>query len=171
MSEKSTVKVIAIVAMDEGRVIGNQQTIPWHIPGEQKRFAELTKGHTVLMGRKTYDSLPEKFRPLPKRKNVVLTRNPENFNSPSEVEVISDLELFFKELPTRKGLPSDQLWVIGGQNVYEQTLQYCNQLCVTLVPGFHEGDSYFPDFESEFKVDAVETYPGFEIRWYSRNCE
>ena len=83
-----SVRVLVIVAMDEGRVIGFENKLPWHITEDMKRFAQLTTGHTVLMGRKTYQSLPDKFRPLPNRKNIVVTGKPQDYDFPAKVEAI-----------------------------------------------------------------------------------
>jgi dihydrofolate reductase len=80
-------KIIAILAMDEHCLIGSHQSLPWHIPEDMKRFRELTTGHTVLMGKNTYFSLPEKVRPLPNRRNIVITRS-----DISEVETFTDID-------------------------------------------------------------------------------
>jgi dihydrofolate reductase len=81
-------KIIAILAMDEHCLIGSNQSLPWHIPEDMKRFREFTTGHTVLMGKNTYFSLPENVRPLPNRRNIVITRS-----DIPEVETFTDIDL------------------------------------------------------------------------------
>ncbi|HQH28508.1 MAG TPA: dihydrofolate reductase, partial [Oligoflexia bacterium] len=82
-----TLRVIAIAAMDEARVIGAKNALPWSIPEDSRRFFSLTKGHAVLMGRKTYESLPARFRPLPQRRNLVISRSPAQLAQDSGIEV------------------------------------------------------------------------------------
>jgi dihydrofolate reductase len=86
-------KIIAILAMDEHCLIGSNQSLPWHIPEDMKRFREFTTGYTVLMGKNTYFSLPEKVRPLPNRRNIVITRS-----DIPEIETFTDIDLCIKTL-------------------------------------------------------------------------
>jgi dihydrofolate reductase len=145
------VKIIAIAAMDEGRVIGAQGRIPWHLPEDMQRFAAFTTGHTVIMGRKTFDSLPANFKPLPKRKNIVLTRHPETLSGVDNVEVWTSSAAFIDACRNNKvALPSDKLWIIGGAEIYLQTMPLWDEVMLTLVHGRHEGDVYFPEFEQDF---------------------
>lgn len=144
--------IIAIVAMDEKRGIGINNTIPWHLPEDLKRFSKLTSGHSVLMGRKTYESLPEKFRPLPNRKNIVLTRNPESLDLPKDVEVISDLNKFAKNFPK-----NEKLWIIGGSEIYKLSKEIWDQVSLTLVKGIHKADAFFPEFEDDFHLSTEES--------------
>lgn len=161
--------VCQIVAMDQARVIGVNNTLPWHIPGDIKRFAELTTGHTVLMGRKTYESLPEKFRPLPRRKNIVISRKPELLTVPSGVDVFASPEQALLSLikePER--LVGDRLWIIGGGEIYRQTLPLTSHMYLTFVEGKHEGDVFFPAFEDQFELTDREVHKGHEYRVYQR---
>jgi dihydrofolate reductase len=128
----------AIVAMAENRVIGNAGVIPWHLPEDFKFFKATTMGHTILMGRKTYESIG---KPLPGRENIVLSRTmPE---TPGVIVIRSLDEL--KE-------PSDgrDLFVIGGEEIYRLLLPRVQELYVTKVPRTIEGDTRFPEFESPF---------------------
>jgi len=164
------IKIIAIAAMDEGRVIGADNSIPWKIPGEQKRFAELTSGHTVLMGRNTYDSLPKKYKPLPTRKNVVVTRSPDSLAAEQDIDVWNSPNSFLEAC--KKGelaLPSDCVWVIGGEQVYRETLQHWDEVYLTLVKGRHAGDRYFPEFEAMFVLEEEEASETHSFLRYSRN--
>jgi dihydrofolate reductase len=132
----------AIVAMAENRVIGNAGVIPWHLPEDFKFFKATTMGHTILMGRKTYESIG---KPLPGRENIVLSRTmPE---TPGVIVIRSLDEL--KE-------PSDgrDLFVIGGEEIYRLLLPRVQELYVTKVPRTIEGDTRFPDFESQFDTET-----------------
>jgi len=128
----------AIVAMAENRVIGNAGTIPWHLPEDFKFFKATTMGHAVLMGRKTYESIG---KPLPGRENIVLSLTISETPGVTVIQSIDDL----KE-------PTDgrDLFVIGGEEIYRLLLPRIQELYVTKVPRTIEGDTHFPDFESQF---------------------
>ena len=144
-------KIIAIAAMDEGRVIGHQGHLPWNLSEDLKRFKELTMGQAVLMGRKTYESLPSFAQPLPGRVNVVLTRDPEALAAPARVFRFSSLEAAVQVFRNEGlGASIDILWIIGGEQVYQQSIAFWDELYLTLVRGKHEGDAFFPDFEEKF---------------------
>jgi dihydrofolate reductase len=124
--------LIAIVAaLSRNRVIGRDGDLPWHLPGDLKHFKELTSGGTVVMGRKTYESLPERFRPLPNRRNVVLTRN--GFDAPG-ADVRHSLD---------EALEQD-CFVIGGGSLYAQALPLADRLHLTEVEADVPGDTFFP---------------------------
>ena len=128
----------AIVAMAENRVIGHAGTIPWHLPEDFKFFKATTIGHAILMGRKTYESIG---KPLPGRENIILSRTmPETYG----VTVIRSLDDLIE--------PTDgkDLFVIGGEEIYRLLLPRVQELYVTKVPRTIEGDTHFPNFESQF---------------------
>jgi len=130
----------AIVAMAKNRVIGNAGTIPWHLPEDFKFFKATTMGHAILMGRKTYESIG---KPLPGRENIVLSRAmPET----SGVTVISSLDELKEPTDGR------DLFVIGGEEIYRLMLPRVQELYVTKVPRTIDGDTHFPDFESQFEA-------------------
>jgi dihydrofolate reductase len=128
----------AIVAMAENRVIGNAGTIPWHLPEDFKFFKATTMGHAILMGRKTYESIG---KPLPGRENIVLSRTMPETPRITVIRSLDDL----KE-------PADgkDLFVIGGEEIYRLMLPRIQELYVTKVPRSIEGDTHFPEFESQF---------------------
>ena len=128
----------AIVAMAENRVIGNAGTIPWHLPEDFKFFKATTMGHAILMGRKTYESIG---KPLPGRENIVLSRTMSETPGVTVIQSIDDL----KEPTDRR-----DLFVIGGEEIYRLLLPRVEELYVTKVPRQIEGDTHFPDFESQF---------------------
>ena len=161
--------VIAIVACDEGRVIGLDNQIPWHIPEDMKRFAALTTGHNVLMGSKTYFSLPERFRPLPKRKNFVVTRNSVSLQEQSSITVLNDPLSFISDFKAGKGeFASDLLWIIGGEQIYKLTYPLWDRLELTSVVGRNKGDAYFPEFEQDFKLLKDEDFSTYSFKSYVR---
>lgn len=162
-------KVIAIAAMDETRVIGYQGDLPWSIPADMKRFSDLTRGHTVLMGRKTYDSLEAPYKPLPKRHNVVCTRDVAAFSDESKIEVVPDAMAYVEELKAgRREIEGSELWVVGGAEIYTITLPLWDALELTLVEGTHKGDAFFPEFEDHLNLEKEESHSGFKYQTFTR---
>lgn len=131
-----------IVAHDKNRVIGYENTMPWHLPGDLKYFKETTMGKPLIMGRKTFESIG---RPLPGRRNIVITRNKEYEHE--GIEVVSSLEDALK-------LAGDveEIMVIGGEQIFKLTLPIADRLYVTLINHEFEGDTYFPEYGDEWKV-------------------
>ena len=164
-----TRKIKAIVAMDEGRVIGIKNALPWNIPEDMERFKKLTLGHAVLMGRHTYESLPPRFRPLPKRKNIVVTRVLPPGATGEDLEIWSSLEDALQAFRDgRLRTPTEDLWIVGGAQIYEQSQPLWDELYLTLVKGKHDGDAYFPAFEAEMKpIEKIERQ-GFSFLHYVR---
>jgi dihydrofolate reductase len=135
----------AIVAMTPNRVIGKDNQIPWHLPGEQKWFKQITMGHIILMGRKTFESIG---RPLPGRRNLVVTRSREI----QGVEIVCDLEKFD---PSFYEINGKDLFVIGGAEIYRALLPKCDTIYVTMLKQEFSGDTYFPAFETSFELSEV----------------
>lgn len=160
--------IAAIAAMDEGRVIGIDNKLPWSIPEDLKRFSALTTGHTVLMGRNTYDSLPPKYRPLPKRLNIVISRN-QNLPLPKEVLQYASPEVAIRDfLADKINAPTSSLWIVGGAQIYQATRPYWTELYLTLVHSRNKGDTYFPDFEKDFTLVENDDRSGFSFQLYKR---
>ncbi len=145
--------------MAENRVIGNAGTIPWHLPEDFKFFKATTMGHAILMGRKTYESIG---KPLPGRENIVLSRTMPETAGVTVIRSLDDL----KE-------PTDgkDLFVIGGEEIYRLMLPRVQELYVTKVPQVIEGDTHFPDFESQFDsgIKVLETND-FAVWKYARKA-
>lgn len=128
-------KIALIVAVADNYVIGAGNTIPWHCPADLQYFKRTTMGTPVLMGRKTYQSL--KIKPLPGRRNIVITRD-RNFTCDSCEVCLSIDEAFDITLSEKR------IFIIGGENIYKQTLDIADELFITFVDAQVEGDRYFP---------------------------
>ena len=145
-----------IAAIGKNRELGKENKLLWHISQDFKRFKTLTSGHIVIMGRKTFESLPEKFRPLPNRVNIVVTRDPKFTISArsykdGKVIVCHSLEEAFRLASLAQGKSSKEVFIIGGASIYKQGIKYANKLYLTLVnQEYPEADAFFPDY-SEFK--------------------
>lgn len=148
---------IAIAAMAENRVIGRDNTIPWHLPEDFRWFKETTMGGTLLMGRKTFESIG---RPLPGRRTVVLSRS--GFTVPACPTITSVEQLDF--LP-----PHGSVFVCGGARIYESLLPRCSELLLTRVKRTVEGDAFFPPFEHLFsRSEVLRDTPDFTIERWTR---
>ncbi len=141
-----------IVAVASNGAIGKDNDLLCYLPGDLKRFKELTSGHTILMGRKTWESLPKK--PLPKRKNVVVTRD-ENYVAEGAV-VVHSIEEALKECDA-----ASENFVIGGGEMYKLLLPQCNRLHLTRVHHDFEADVFFPELNfDEWKlIDKTDIQP------------
>jgi dihydrofolate reductase len=134
---------IIIAAVAENGVIGKDGDIPWHYSEDLKHFKQKTTNHSVIMGRKTYFSLPEDFRPLPDRKNIVLSRsNPE---LPESVNLANSLEESWEIAENHSG----KAFIIGGAGVYEQAMKESDKMILTRIHEEYEGDTYFPEWNKE----------------------
>ena len=133
-------KINIIVAVAENNVIGNNNSLIWHISEDLKRFKKLTLGKPIIMGRKTYESLP--FKPLPKRKNIIISRNSElNFegaelvNSPQKaLDLCHDF---------------DEVFICGGAEIYKHFMNIANKMYITKVKKEFNGDTFFPEIDTE----------------------
>lgn len=147
-----TPRIVFVVAMAEGRVIGRDGGLPWHLPADLAHFKRLTLGHTVLMGRKVYDSIG---KPLPERRNLVISRNP-SFQAPGCTVVHSPEEA----LEAAGAVP--ELMVIGGEQVYRLFLELVTRVELTLVHANVPGDTFFPELPSSWREVARRERPADE---------
>lgn len=136
-------KLIAVVAVAKNGIIGNKGKIPWHCAEDLKWFKQTTINKPVLMGRKTFESLPK--RPLPNRQNIVVSRT---MQPDPNVQILRDLN----EIST---LPYPEIYVIGGGEIYAKLLPNFSELLVTHMKKDYEGDTSFPDFSQSFEKDRV----------------
>lgn len=135
-----------LVAHDKQRVIGNQNQLPWHLPNDLKHVKQLSTGHTLVMGRKTFESIG---KPLPNRRNVVLTNN-HSFKHEG-VDVIHSIEEI-NDIP-------GQVFIFGGQTLFEEMIDKVDDMYITVVDGKFQGDTFFPpytfeDWEVESSVEG-----------------
>jgi len=144
-------KLNLILARARNGVIGNNNALPWHLPEDLAHFKRTTLGCPVIMGRKTWDSLPPRFRPLPGRLNVVVTRQPA-WTADGAV-VANSLEAACAACP-----PDSTAWVIGGAELYAQALALASTAVVTELDADFEGDAFAPHFGSEWREVARETH-------------
>lgn len=133
-----SVSLIAAVATNN--CIGIHGKLPWHLPEDLKHFKELTTGKAVLMGRKTWESLPPQFRPLPNRKNIIITRQTD-FIVPPGVEVYTDIATALD------AHPAEEVMVIGGAEIYGQTIGLADTLYITHVHQTVAGTAFFPEID------------------------
>ena len=149
-------KMAMIVAMDEGGFIGRGGRLPWKLASDMARFKRLTEGdgsNSVIMGRKTWDSLPDTFRPLPERVNIVMSRDTGWVAEGAETALYVGraIELAFAE-------GSEECWVIGGAQVYEMFLDRVSEIHVTIVHTNDSGEVRFPEWDrSEWSEEVVES--------------
>ena len=140
-------KISMIAAIAENYVIGKDNDLVWNLPDDMKFFMTKTSGHHVIMGRKNYDSIPEKYRPLPNRTNIVMTRKDDW--SADGVEVVHSLEDAL-EIARKNGEP--EVFIIGGGQIYELGLKYADTMYLTEIHATFDGDAFFPKFDkSEWK--------------------
>lgn len=149
-----------LVAMDQNRLIGRNNELPWHLPNDLKYFKEVTMGHKIVMGRKTYESIG---RPLPGRENIVLSTNP--LFHPEGCQVFHQLDEFLSFANQNK---AEEIFVIGGAIIFEKLFDYADRLYITEIQEQFDGDTYFPAFDlnswklissKEGVVDEKNIYP------------
>jgi len=153
-----------IVAIAKNRVIGVNNTLPWHLPEDLKRFRALTTGHHIIMGRKTYDSLG---RLLPGRTTVIVTRNP-------DYKVEGAIVVHSLEAAIEACGDDNEAFLIGGAELYKDGLKLANKLYITEINAEYAGDAFFPEFEMiEWRAGERETHQadnglGFSYITYQR---
>jgi len=145
-----------IAAIAKNKVIGVDGDLPWDIPEDMKFFREKTSGHIIVMGRKTFESFP---KPLKNRLHVVITRQ-ENYEVPEGVKVFSDIDSALEFCKTQTDQWGEEIFIIGGGEIYKQTLSHADQLYLTLIDKEFTGDAKYPDFENEFIISDKEDRMG-----------
>lgn len=138
------ISIIAAVA--KNNIIGGDNKLLWHIPEDLKHFKDITSNHTIIMGRKTFQSLPNV---LPKRHHIVLTKDKNYTIDSDSVTIVHNL----KEIVDKYKTSKEEVFVIGGGKIYSAFLPYCKNLYLTKINKNFEGDTYFPKIEpSQWKV-------------------
>ena len=144
-------KLHMIFARTAKGVIGNHNAMPWHLPEDMARFKRLTQGCPVIMGRKTWDSLPPKFRPLPQRTNVVITRQP------GWAEAGAEVALSLSQAISLCG-SAEEIWVIGGAQIFAQAEPLADRIEVTEIAQDFEGDAFAPRLGPDWIKVACENH-------------
>jgi dihydrofolate reductase len=153
---KSEIKIISIItAMSLNRAIGYKGKIPWHIPGEQQRFKQITWGHAIITGRKTYESIG---KPLPGRTNIVITRH-KKYKAPGSI-VVHSVEAALKNCPPNE----TETFIIGGEQIFRLALPLVQRIYLTTIQQEIAGDAFFPEFSlKEFKVIKTEQITASDV--------
>jgi dihydrofolate reductase len=155
VSNLGKIRVIAIAAMGENRVIGRRNDLPWDVPDDFQWFKRKTLGKTLLMGRKTFESIG---KPLPERRTIVLSRSCFSADGVTTISSLDDL---------RGQVTVPELWICGGAEIYRMTLIRWDELFLSVIDGRFAGDAFFPEFED--KMDGGEVIHegvGFRVRHY-----
>jgi dihydrofolate reductase len=155
-------EIVLIAAVAKNRVIGHDNQLIWNIPEDMAHFKALTLGHAVLMGRKTWESLPERFRPLPGRRNIVISRQADYAAPGAETATALDQGIAL-------AADADQLFIIGGAEIYAQAIGLADRLEITEVDQEPAGDAWFPEIDaSRWSCQASEeldSRAGLRIRF------
>ena len=158
-------EIVIIAAVARNRVIGKDNRLLWNIPEDMAHFKALTSGHTVVMGRKTWESLPPRFRPLPGRRNIVISRQPD-YAAPG-AEVADSLENALKLAST-----AAVVFVIGGEQIYTQAMAVADRLEITEVNLAPEGDAWFPEIAAvDWEQTAKTEGSGFAFVTWRRHIK
>lgn len=163
-------KIVAVVAVAENGAIGKDNRLLWRLPDDMKFFKDHTMGHCIITGRKNYESIPEKFRPLPDRTNIVVTRQ-KNYHAPGAV-VVPTIEAALGYAQSRG---EDKLCIIGGGEIYRQTIDITDEILFTRVHHhFEDAHAFFPELDpakwketwrEEHKADERHAYDFTFIRY------
>jgi dihydrofolate reductase len=155
--------ISAIAALSQNRVIGKNNDLPWKLPDDMKFFMQTTKAHHVIMGRKNYDSLPSKFKPLPERTNIVITRQ-QGFVAPG-CAVFHDIA---KGIDLAKKNGETECFIIGGAEIYKLGMPFTSRLYLTEIQTTIDGDTFFPAFDkSEWRETSRTHHPADERHAYA----
>ncbi len=149
--ESGCISLIAAFG-SKSRALGKDGRLLWRLPDDMQRFKSLTTGHPVIMGRKTWESLPERFRPLSGRTNIVVTRQ-EGYEA-TRAMVVDSFES--ARAAAARADDADEIFVIGGGEIYAATLPFANRLYLTLVDNDAVGDVFFPEYKNDFEIISNE---------------
>jgi len=158
-------EIVIIAAVARNRVIGKDNQLLWHIPEDMAHFKALTAGHTVIMGRKTWESLPPRFRPLPGRRNIVISGQPA-YAAPG-AELAGSLEKALELAST-----AATVFIIGGEQIYAQAMNFADRLEITELDLEPAGDAWFPEIDAvDWKETARAAGKGFAFLTYRKRAD
>jgi len=162
MDKSKLMKIIIIAAVSENDVIGKDNQLLWRLPADMKFFKEKTLDHCVITGRKNYESIPEKYRPLPGRVNIIVTNNKE-YHQDGTI-IVHSIEAAITEA---KLMNETECFIIGGGEIYKQTIDIADEMWITKVHKEFEGDTVFPSIdESIWKEMRSQFFPKDEKHNY-----
>lgn len=148
-----------IVAFDENNLIGNNNQLPWHIKEDLMNFKKITLNHAIIMGRKTYESIG---KALPNRRNIVLTKN-DNFRAEG-IEVFHSLKKLFESFDEK-----EEIFIIGGSEIFKNTLEIADKLYISHIKGKYIGDSYFPIIDyTKWSIIESKEFDKFTFKIYQK---
>lgn len=157
--------VTLVAAVGRNGVIGRDGELPWRLPGDLARFRELTWGHVLVMGRRTYDSIG---RPLPGRDTIVVTRNSDWQPPEGPLPQVATASSVSAAL-ARAASMSEQVFVVGGEQIYRETLCWADRLVITWVDQSPDGDAFFPTTDQKSWRETAQTdHPGCSVICYER---
>ena len=143
-------------------VIGRDGGMPWRLPEDMRHFTRLTAGHPVIMGRKTWESFPDQYRPLPGRTNIVITRQEDWGGTPAAEGAIAVKSLDDALLESQFAPGHEMVWIIGGGNIYAQSMDLANVAVITTIDASTEGDTFAPDLGYDWTLGASLPADGWE---------
>ena len=143
-------------------VIGRDGGMPWRLPEDMRHFTRLTTGHPVIMGRKTWESFPDRYRPLPGRTNIVITRQEEWGGTPAAEGAIAVKSLDDALLESQFAPGNEMVWIIGGGNIYAQSMDLADVAVITTIDATTEGDTFAPDLGYDWTMGASLPADGWE---------
>ena len=144
-----------IVAISKNQVIGKNNQLIWHLPKDMKFFMDTTMDTVVIMGRKNYESIPKKYRPLKNRKNVIITRN-----KSYKAEGCTIVNSIDESLKVLNNIENNEIFIIGGGEIYKQALDLVDTIEFTRVHHSFEGDTFFPKIDSNIWKETNNTFHG-----------
>jgi dihydrofolate reductase len=154
--------ITIIVAMTKRRIVGKDGTLPWHISEDLKNFKTITAGNTVVMGRKTFDSIPDKYRPLPNRHNIIISRT---LGKLDDVDICDTIPAALEKAKSY----GKEVFIIGGATIYEQCLPHADRMIISHIKEDYEGDTKFPVWSDvTWQLESREDRGEFELAIYRR---
>ena len=148
-------RISLVVAVSQNGVIGRDGGLPWHLSSDLKLFKAITMGKPIIMGRKTWESLPPRFRPLPGRMNIVISRSSDCLAGQESSALRSAQSL---EAALAMVSESKEVWVIGGAQIYAQALPLANKVVVTKIDAHFDGDAFAPKLGSAWVAQTTESH-------------
>jgi dihydrofolate reductase len=149
--------ITIIAAAGENNSLGKDNDLVWHLPDDFKRFKELTSGNHILMGRKTFETFP---KPLPNRTHLIITRQ-EEYSVPENCFVFDSIQSAFDKV-----LSDNDIWIIGGGEIYKQSMGIADRIELTRVHSDFEADTFFPEIGEEWELVSEEYHPSDERHKY-----